>query len=346
MVSGTPPGTTGTGRFISYLMEQGATLICSAKLNESHRKMLREYRVFSVVWAVTGYFIGKFIFYIRLWWLRTQENKIIVLLHPQFIGMERTIQFIQNSRSEIYLYLLDNGYFCIRSYNHLSGANSPCMDCIGGNFKASKIHQCKSGPIKDRYAQKYVSEMYKFVQEGRVKVIAQCQTQAKIAKHHFGIEIPVSGLWAKDWDHVFDNRAVSKPGDVKWDVVYHGVCVEAKGVFWLLEVAALCPSLQFLFPFHESWLKTDPPKNCTFRDMRWETGLQEEIEASPVVAVPSLWSAPIEGALVKSIVKGKAVAVVDSGGKYSREIPENLLLMLPEDPGHAAEILINAVQND
>ena len=348
MISGIPPGPTGTGRFVKYLKDQGATLICSTKFEVPPHRMINEKKYFTVTWKIFLYFLGKFVFSLKLMWFSTQHDKVIVLLHPQFIGMKRTVRLIQKSRSDFYLYLLDNGYFCIRSYNHLPGSIHPCLECIGGKFNSSSLHQCKPGPIASQYANQYVVEIQKLVRDGSIKVIAQCKTQANLARQHFGVEVPVVGLWAQDWDHVFDERNEKNPDREKsrWDVVYHGAFIEEKGVFWLLRIAEQCPELKFFFPFDQSLLKISPPGNCTFRDIRWETGLQKAIEESRIVAVPSLWSAPVEGALIKSIVTAKAVAVVATNSSYSMEMPDNLLLFLPGDTKQAAKVLKDAVKNN
>ena len=70
--------------------------------------------------------------------------------------------------------------------------------------------------------------------------------------------------------------------------------------------------------------------------MTWETGLEAAVRAAPLVLVPSLWSAPVEGALIKSIAAGRAVAVVDNESAFSHELPMGLVSRLPPDPLTAA----------
>jgi hypothetical protein len=55
--------------------------------------------------------------------------------------------------------------------------------------------------------------------------------------------------------------------------------------------------------------------------------------------VPSLWTAPIEGALVKSIAHAPATAVVSAPYAFGEELPDGLVLRLPADVGEAASVL-------
>ena len=61
------------------------------------------------------------------------------------------------------------------------------------------------------------------------------------------------------------------------------------------------------------------------------------------MCVPSLWSAPAEGALVKSLAVGRAVAVVRNDTALASELPDELVLKLSPDPAAAARQLAQAV---
>ena len=65
-----------------------------------------------------------------------------------------------------------------------------------------------------------------------------------------------------------------------------------------------------------------------------------------MTVVPSLWSAPIEGALVKSIAISRATAVVDNPSAFAAELPDNLILKLPNAPVRAAAALEKALASD
>jgi hypothetical protein len=347
IISGAPPGPSGTGRFVAYLEEQGATLLCAPKLKEPKTHMLREGKIFSLLIEIVVFYINKVIFLFRFKQLEKNNSCHIVLLHPQFIGMRRTIRFIKNSPAEISFYILDNSYFCVRSYNHIPGTNKPCLECLGGDLHPQQSNNCMPHPIRSDYAMEYVTELKTLVQKDKVKLMAQCQSQAALAQRHFNRDVPVVGLWANDWNEVFEDKIIQEKHNETWDVVFHGFSEEAKGAQWLLEVASYCPQLTFLFPFPKSWL-TQKSKNkydnCTFRFIKWETGLKEIVSSAGIVIAPSLWSAAVEGSLVKSLVISNAVAVVNAEGSYSEELPDGLLIKLPKDAKQAAKILKEAVK--
>jgi hypothetical protein len=126
------------------------------------------------------------------------------------------------------------------------------------------------------------------------------------------------------------------------DIVFHGGDVAAKGSRWALQVAAALPEATFLFPFA-------PPQDCPlptnarFQPCTWERGLGAAVAAARIVLVPSLWSAPIEGALVKSMLHGRLVATAAAEGCWSEEIPDAFRLRLDPDPVQAAAALRSAL---
>ena len=87
--------------------------------------------------------------------------------------------------------------------------------------------------------------------------------------------------------------------------------------------------------------------NVTFQDCTWETGLEEAVRKAKLVANPSLWSAPIEGAFLKSLAYNGNVAVVDTKFGYSSENAfKNIVLKLPEDTCSAAVLIENYIDNN
>ena len=64
------------------------------------------------------------------------------------------------------------------------------------------------------------------------------------------------------------------------------------------------------------------PDNIDCIDITWGTGLKEYVRCADLVMNPSLWSAPIEGALVKSASYNKVVATVQSKYGFESEVKE------------------------
>ncbi|NNE36913.1 MAG: hypothetical protein HKN08_01310 [Gammaproteobacteria bacterium] len=349
IISGIPPGPSGTGRFVDYLKDQGANLVCPPLPKEPISHMLREGRILSLLFERIFNYFYSLVFNFKIKSLERKKNLHLLILHPQRLGLQRTIRLINNTAADVWIYILDNSYFCVRSYNYIPGTNEPCLKCLGGDLQEQKNNHCQPFPEPTSYATEYIKELQDRVREGKVKLMAQSRSQASLAEKHFAVDVPVVGLWAKDWDEVFEQITPAKKATEYWDVVYHGFQQDAKGAGWLLEVASLCPELKFLFPFPKLWLLNNENKgnkNCTFKYVKWEDGLEEAVASARITVVPSLWSASIEGSLVKSLVVAKAVAVVQVESAFSNELPENLLLKLPANPEQAALKLKQSIQQN
>ncbi len=271
-----------------------------------------------------------------------------VLIHPQSLGVEWCQQFIERRSQPTWIYLMDCSYFCVRSYNHLDHENESCLRCVGGDFSSRAQHGCKPYPAKDEYTPQFLDALRRLTAAGKVRYLTQNQGQTDLARAHFGADAVVHtiGLWTADMGsaHAYSSDAVEKPADV----VFHGHVVAAKGVWWAFEVARKSPELSFLFPCSPRVVKRsneslDIPPNCRLQAMSWDTGLAEEITAATVTLVPSLWSASIEGAIIKSLLASPAVAVVNNPSAFSAELPADLLLRLDPDTTKAAAQLQEAV---
>jgi hypothetical protein len=353
IVSGIEPGSSGTGRFLSYLVNQGARVVYSMQGLASVELpcTLSRYRaggiLLRLVYAAPILYVRRWYFYAQLYLLARDHRTDVIILHPQSIGMRRTIRFLNRRRSLTYMYLLDSSFFCIRSYNFVDGESKSCTRCVGGGFEAAEANNCNPFPTGELYAGEFARNLRRLAVLGRVKFMAQCDSQRRLAEQHFGVKVPIVGLWASDWDECFARTSLECERDREtWDVVLHSHWVEAKGAHWMLEVARQCPEIRFLFPFGKPSNEKNELPNCTFRTMSWESGLAEAIRSAKIVAVPSLWSASIEGALVKSLATGRAVAVVENESAFSSELPDELILRLPADRAKAARRLKDAVSEN
>jgi hypothetical protein len=343
IVSGIPPGSSGTGRFMTYLARSGFRLVVGDQYEVSPRALVRRGRFATAAMVIARYYWRQARLSLFLLAAARQKDLDLIVMHPQSLGMQRTIELLE-AREHTGLYLLDSSFFCIRSYNFRAGEDAPCLACLGNGGDGIARYGCQTWPTTEVFAHEFVVRLKRLVKAGRVQVFAQNPTQARLATVHFGVPVEPYGLWTGDWDDCFTDAPPTLPAS-GFDVVLHGAQVEAKGAYWLARVAELCPNLQFLMPFPRP-LDMSAPDNCNFRPMSWETGLREAVEAAPVTIVPSLWSASIEGALVKSLVVARAVAVRENESAYAADLPDGLALVLPRDVASAAEVLRNAVASD
>ena len=175
--------------------------------------------------------------------------------------------------------------------------------------------------------------------------MVQSENHADLVRRHFGLDtvVEVIGLWTVDMYELADpvKRVSAETG---YDVVFHADAKEVKGFHWTLELAKASPKLRFLFPC-ERPDSIDIPDNCDFIPMRWEGRLRDEVRRSRITLAPSLWSAPIEGALVKSILHAPRVAVVAIHSAFSSELPKSLVSHLPTDPTEAAKAIAQRLKH-
>jgi len=277
--------------------------------------------------------------------------KSVILLHPQSIGGRWCLDLIRRRRQPTWIYLLDSSFFCIRSYNHLATEHDACVRCLGGAWSAAQAHDCRPYPAGHDCGLSFLEELRTLAANGRVRFMAQNPGQATLAERHFGPlwPVPVVGMWTIDLAEVFDETLRPRPGRPAaepYDVVFHGGDHPAKGFGWALDVARRLPASRFLFPM--AWRSGagwgERPANCDFVPMTWESGLEDDaVGAATVTLVPSLWSAPVEGALVKSIVVGRAVAAPDVVSGFVADLPAGVVRLLDRSPAAAAEQLRESI---
>ncbi len=275
-----------------------------------------------------------------------RDAESVILLHPQCIGGRWCLNLIRRRRRPTWMYLLDSSFFCIRSYNHVATENDACTRCLGGGWSAAGEHGCRPYPANNDCGLPFLEALRSLAMAGRVRFMAQNPRQAALAEHHFGPRwpVPVVGMWTVDLAEVFATRGSPRAVVQRTppcDVVFHGGDHPAKGFLWTLDLARRLPAVRFLFPLawrpHAGW--GERPPNCVFVSMTWESGLEDAVAAAPITLVPSLWSAPVEGALVKSIVVGRAVAAPTVASGYVSDLPDGLVRPLDHDPAKAADQL-------
>lgn len=336
-ITGIGPGTSGTGQFVRYLRESGARVIVAppplhdwpelrGKWPWRQRRLLQP--------ALAG---------VRGWRralqeLDTQAATRIVLLHPQTLGFARSLRLVERYRGRVSLYLLDSSFFCVRSYNCVPGELEPCLRCLGGELSAMREHACRPFPIDDPRAAPFVRELRASIARGGTTVLAQKNRHAALAERHFNVTVAVVGLWTQDLEECFGVEPTNScsDGDQRYDAVYHGHGTDAKGAAWIIDVARGCPGRRFLLPFPNHGQFNAAPDNCHFVAMNWYAGLKAAVADCGIAVAPSMWSAPIESAVIKNFIFAPASAVVVNTSAYADEIPAFLCARLPADPAHAA----------
>ncbi len=371
IISGIMPGPQGVGRLLSQLQKEaknysnGTTSFIFGPAGTAGGKALRKGQILKFLAALWKILCGKIRLWVALKSRRLYEtDEQILLIHFQTLGYRWCKRFIEKRSKPTWIYLVDCGFFCIRSYNYIPGERTACLRCLGGKWRFSKEHNCRPIPFTNFQANKLIGALKAWTEEGKVKLLVQNRTQAELVRKHFGAcatgnaEVKIVGLWTIDWPELEEIPFIEKDfdGEKQYDVVFHGSSIPAKGFIWAMELAGHCPNLKFLFPCFKSvrlsFSKSDSrplgkscPSNIHFTYMTWEKGLAEAVKKAKMVLVPSLWSAPIEGALLKSIIFGRSVAVVDEMTAFANELPDGLILRLPSEVKKAANLLVESVES-
>lgn len=288
-----------------------------------------------------------------LFYKRIIYDEEVVLVSPPTLGLKWCKDFISKRKKVTWIYVIDAGFFCIRSANHVPGENRACLRCLGGRWHHSEKYNCKPFPGKHKGPEAFIAFLaflMKMADSQKVRFLVQNDKYHDLVKRHFGdmAIIKKVGLWA-DFDEVENLDFKSKPENPQYDIVFHGSLGAAKGVVWALRLAKQCPEYSFMFPgapANLARLGVSPSRNCHFKEMNWSNGLKEMVANARLVLCPSLWSVPIEGALVKSIAYSKMTAVVDEPTAYSSEIPPDIVLKLPGRVEDAAVIVKERLSGD
>jgi hypothetical protein len=344
--SGIQPGKKGTGNFVSFF------------INKFHEHNIK----FNLVSYKTpnGGFLVKIakklgiikilrsIYFMIVRGLSPQGeiiDSIVIIFHPQSIGLKITENLILNNK--VYIYVLDSFFFCKKSYNYIEG-NNGCLKCIT-RPQASIENNCdfllsvESDKDYENFQQVVSSNL------DSICFLTQNHNHSLLLKKKFGetIDIIELGMLIDLDEESFFNH---KNRNLEYDFVFHNTNLEAKGVLYFIELAKQMPKYRFLIPFSKSDIHYKKNEinyidNLEFISMTWETGLKEAIRKCKIVINPSLWSSPVEGALLKSIKNNGCVAVVPVDYSFQKEIPSDTVIHLEDNISESVKVLNNVIQS-
>lgn len=323
-VSGIGPGPSGTGALMIGLIEEARS--------DSAAQFLFRMRRGSSPWGLLKYIFNRAGFAGRVR-RASRSAETVVLLHPQTIGF-RTFAAVVESRPVTWMYVLDAYIFCVRSYNCLVGEATPCLRCLGNNGAAAAEYGCvnwfRAGPFH--------AHLPKWVQSGRLRLMAQCESHARLLRAHFGPQAIIHVVPLSVPDVEVPAAVAVCPSRLRPLVVFHGACYPAKGVDHVVALARLMPDFDFLIPSDEKEFiyhfgaVAGLPTNITFRRMSWASGLAEAVATADLVLCPSSWSATVEGAVLKSLAHNGLVGLFAHETAFASEVPVDARLDLnPSD---------------
>lgn len=338
LISGIAPSRGGVG-YLMYNLEKLAVtykydVIYPKHINKSIRKNL--FNPFFVINEILKRRKSKYTFASKL---KTIKNSEVILIHPQTIGYESFLVLLKDNEV-IKTYVMDNSFFCIKSYNILNG--SECLKCL--NDIDSVDRTC--APFPTNYDKDRNLSYLKTYQSFASKIIFYTQNnkQSDLVKNHFGKKTKVCQIGLKTGE--FFEKDFVKDKNKQYDVVYHGANVEAKGFLYFIELAKKMHGYTFFIPYNSEKIPYSIlPNNLICKDVTWNTGLKEMVINAKLVLCPSLWSAPIEGALLKSIHYNGNVGIVSTKYGFGNDIPNDTVLKLSADIHDATEQIYDFFTN-
>ena len=176
--------------------------------------------------------------------------------------------------------------------------------------------------------------------------MAQCESHARLLRAHFGPGAIVKVVPLSVPDIAAPASAPAHPVRARPLAVFHGSCQPAKGITHVISLAKEMPDWDFLVP-------SDPkeyrqhfddieglPANLRFERLSWGEGLADAVASADVVLCPSIWSATVEGAVLKSLAHNGLVMLLPHESAFASELPDEARLALnPADlAGTAARL--------
>lgn len=320
LISGIGPGPGGVGRLMRKLVltaEARGFRVVYRDDGTSLRPLLKQGRILSLAKALFLRHWKRFCFSLQI---RYISDANILFLHPQTAGMRNLFRLAK--RNKVFLYVMDNSFFCMRSYNLHPGDQSECLQCIEAPQNADPLCTPFPSNINKSTEIDLLKELRKTAKD--LFFLAQNARQAQLLRAVFGdIEIELVGL---DTGEVpYENHTPKSNNKLPHSIVFHGATHLAKGIGYFIGLAERLPELRFVVPDNRENVEQAigrpiTAENVHFQPCNWESGLAELVSDSTLVVNPSLWSAPIEGALVKSLAFNCNVATVKTSYGYEGEI--------------------------
>jgi hypothetical protein len=334
IVSGIGPSNGGVGRLMYSLSEMGREKgyqIITKRNEVSLKKLFKDRMIIRLLMEPIIRLGASILFSFKV---ASLKHSVILFVHPQFAGYPLLFRLLK-SRNKVFLYVMDNSFFCIESYNYDRLNKHECLKCV------ASINSCYDfcKPFPNKKLSKSTNLNYlKILREMNHKIIflAQNENQKKLISEHFGIDCKVKVVGMDTGEFSGPNVGYEKKETIKYDIVFHGSTVYAKGIEFFVDLSINLPEFIFFVPDSKANVERllaqkISNKNIHFVDCNWETGLKSIVTNASLVLVPSLWSAPIEGALIKSILINGNVGVIKSLYGYASEIAQEAQLLVLEN---------------
>lgn len=334
VVSGIGPGPHGVSKLLEHLIEtEKYQVICPSITPSLRNDIYHGYFCFfkSVSLFLTAYLRFK----LKILGVILFKIEKLIIIHHHSIGLFSTVLLMMRART-VGFFCIDSSFFCIKSYNFRLGA--ACIRCARGERIPS---DCRTFPSK---TPKFVHRLffhYLFLRSERIVFLCQTNSQARLVQMSYPRStFKIVGLMTSDIKNEISQslKGFAMRSGVTESLrvcerylVFHGSSHPAKGFFAILGNPDF-QSWRIVFPFAKDEVAARAhaaghaiPPNWEFWNMSWESGLRIACISAEAVLCPSRWSAPIEGALIKSLCVNHNVIVWGSEFSYSSEVPDSVI---------------------
>ena len=262
----------------------------------------------------------------------------LVIFHQQSIGYDLVAKLIHKSKKTQF-FVLDTNFFCKKSYNEYN--DSVCFVCYE-NFK----------PYNDCYHHPYITENddnYKKFADSlninmeKIEFVVQTNGYRELVKKKFNkSNIKLKKMYhekLKNINYYVDNNL----DKLKYDFFFHAHLTPPKGINYFYKLSNQMPDKNFFLPSHKTHNQLN--NNISFKKVYWGEEFISILKKSKIVLCPSIWTYPVESAVIKSLLMKKAVAVVNNKYSFSKEVPDDCIIKLTgnikEDTIILSDILVD-----
>ena len=237
----------------------------------SLRKLKTEKKYLTLLLEILKRKLDNILFNFKIFFIK---NTKIIVIHPQTIGYDLFFRLLKYNR--IFLYVMDNSFFCVRSYNVHPILENECLQCID---KLSPHEECDPSPVSMSQTKniKHLENLKKYSKN--IIFLSQNKNQSLLLKLHFGNSVKVR-IIGMDTNEIKSENEGHLYHITKYDIVFHGKPLIAKGILYFIKLAIILPELTFFVPDTKENIKLvfngDIPSNIFFKNITWETGLLED----------------------------------------------------------------------
>lgn len=262
----------------------------------------------------------------------------LVIYHQQSIGYDLVTKLINKSK-KIKFFVLDANFFCKKSYNEYN--DKICFVCYEKFKPYSDCYHHPYNSENDEGYKKFLKTLE--INEHKIEFIVQTEGYSELIKNKFiKSKVQLKKMHHEKLKNL--NYKVNKNlKELKYDFFFHAHLTPPKGINYFFKLTNQMPNKKFFLPSHKKNYGTN--NNISFKKIYWGEEFMKTIENSKIILCPSIWTYPVESAVIKSLFMKKAVAIINSKYSFSEVIPDDCIIKLTGNLNEDTIILSNILSN-